>query len=380
MKLTRVEDSLEIEMFRRTARAFMQKIAAREHEWEQSGLVDREVWLEAGGLGLLGPAVPEEYGGLGLDRRFCAVVIEEQARALISGPGFSGHSNMTVPYILNYGSEQQKRRWLPGTVTGEVVTALAMTEPDAGSDLQSMRCSARVDGDDYVINGSKTFITNGISADLIIVACKTDPTQRAKGISLLLVEADRPGLRRGKPLKKLGLKTLDTAELFFEDVRVPRANLLGEEGAGFGYLMNELSWERLQTGIWAAGTCEGLIDTTVEYTRNRKAFGRSISEFQNTRFKLAEAAAQVQVLRILIDRCIELVCENKLDATTAAMVKLWSSELVGRVADECLQLHGGNGYMWEYAVSRAYADARILRIWAGTSEIMKEIISRSLFE
>ncbi len=380
MKLIRTELSHEQELFKRTVAQFMKELLKREPEWERNGIADRATWLEAGELGLLGPTVPEAYGGLGLDRRYSAIVLEEQARALLSGPGFNAHSNMTVPYITRYGSEEQKQRWLPKTVTGEIITALAMTEPDTGSDLQNIRTTAVKVGDDYVINGSKTFITNGISADLIVVACKTDPSLRGKGISMIAVEADREGFRKGKNLNKLGLKTQDTGELFFDNVRVPQSNRLGEEGKGFAYMMEELSWERLQTGIWAAGTCEALIDATVEYTENRKAFGKSIAEFQNTRFKLAEAATQTQILRILVDRCMDLMCENKLDATTAAMVKYWSSDLLNRVADECLQLHGGNGFMWEYPVCRAYADARIHRIWAGTNEIMKEIIARSLFQ
>ena len=297
---------------------------------------------------------------------------------MLSGPGFCGHSNMTTPYVTRYGTPEQKARWLPLTVTGEAIMALAMTEPDAGSDLQSIRTTAIADGDDYVLNGSKVFITNGISADLVIVACKTDPQARGRGISLIVVEADRPGFRKGKNLKKLGRKTQDTAELFFENLRVPKSNRLGEEGAGFSYMKTELAWERLQASIEAAGACEGMLDATIAYVKERKAFGRSISEFQNTRFKLADLATQVQILRVMVDRCVELVCEDRLDATTAAMVKFWSSELQGRVADECVQLHGGNGYMWEFPIARAYADARIQRIWAGTSEIMKEIIARDL--
>lgn len=378
MKLLRAEDTEEQAMFRRTVQAFFKDLAGREHEWEVAGIVPRSVWRDAGEIGMLGPTVPVEYGGLGLDRRFAAIAIEEQARAMLSGPGFCGHSNMTTPYVTRYGTPEQKARWLPLTVTGEAIMALAMTEPDAGSDLQSIRTTAIADGDDYVLNGSKVFITNGISADLVIVACKTDPQARGRGISLIVVEADRPGFRKGKNLKKLGRKTQDTAELFFENLRVPKSNRLGEEGAGFSYMKTELAWERLQASIEAAGACEGMLDATVAYVKERKAFGRSVSEFQNTRFKLADLATQVQILRVMVDRCVDLVCEDRLDATTAAMVKFWSSELQGRVADECVQLHGGNGYMWEFPIARAYADARIQRIWAGTSEIMKEIIARDL--
>ena len=378
MKLLRTEDTEEQAMFRRTVQAFFKDLAGREHEWEAAGIVPRSVWRDAGEIGLRGPTVPVEFGGLGLDRRFAGMAIEEQARAMLSGPGFCGHSNMTTPYVTRYGTPEQKARWLPLTVTGEAIMALAMTEPDAGSDLQSIRTTAIADGDDYVLNGSKVFITNGISADLVIVACKTDPQARGRGISLIVVEADRPGFRKGKNLKKLGRKTQDTAELFFENLRVPKSNRLGEEGAGFSYMKTELAWERLQASIEAAGACEGMLDATIAYVKERKAFGRSISEFQNTRFKLADLATQVQILRVMVDRCVELVCEDRLDATTAAMVKFWSSELQGRVADECVQLHGGNGYMWEFPIARAYADARIQRIWAGTSEIMKEIIARDL--
>ncbi|MBS7701376.1 MAG: acyl-CoA dehydrogenase family protein [Chelatococcus sp.] len=375
----RSEDTQEQAMFRRSVRTFMRGLAEQEAGWEEAGMVPRSVWLEAGELGILGPTVPSEYGGLDLDRRFAAIAIEEQARALLGGPGFCGHSNMTTPYITRYGSEEQKAKWLPKTVTGEIVMALAMTEPDAGSDLQNIRTTAIRDGDDYVVNGSKIFITNGISADLVIVACKTDPAARGRGISLFVVEADRAGFRKGRNLKKLGRKIQDTAELFFDDVRVPHTNLLGNEGEGFRYMKTELAWERIQASVEALGACEGMMDATIEYTRNRKAFGRTVSEFQNTRFKLAELATEIQVIAVMVDRCMDLVCEDSLDASIAAMAKLKSTELQGRVADECLQLHGGNGYMLEYPICRAFADARIQRIWAGTSEIMKEIIARDVF-
>lgn len=380
MKLMRAEDTEEQAMFRRSVRTFMEDLATRQSQWEEAGIVPRSVWLEAGELGMLGPTVPSEYGGLDLDRSFAAIAIEEQSRALLSGPGFCGHSNMTAPYVTRYGTEDQKSRWLPGTVTGDVVMSLAMTEPDAGSDLQNIRTTAIRDGDDYVLNGSKIFITNGISTDLVIVACKTDPKARGRGISLLLVEADRAGFRKGRNLKKLGRRIQDTAELFFEDVRVPCGNLLGEEGQGFSYLKTELAWERLQAAIEALGACEGMMDTTIDYTQNRKAFGSTISAFQNTRFKIADLAAEVQIMAVMVDRCIELVCQDRLDATMAAMVKLKATELQCRIADECLQLHGGYGYMWEYPICRSYADARIQTIWAGTSEIMKEIIARNVFD
>ena len=345
---------------------------------KKAGIVPREVWLEAAQLGMLGPTVPEEYGGLGLDRRYSVIAIEEQARALLAGPSFNGHSNMCAPYLMDFCTEEQKQRFLPGTVNGECLLALAMTEPDTGSDLKAIRTTAVRDGDDYIINGRKIFITNGISADLVIVACKTDTKAGAKGISMILVEADRPGFVKAKKLEKLGIRTQDTAELVFDNVRVPASNLLGEEGGGFGIMMRELAWERLQIGIWAVANCEGMLDETIQYTKDRKAFGQAIAGFQNTRFKLADLASQVQLLYFSIERATDLMLEGKLDAQTAAMIKLTSSELMGKVADECVQLHGGNGYMWEYPITRAYADARIQRIWGGTSEIMKEIVARKI--
>lgn len=367
------------EQFRTTVnRFFHSEVLPRREEFEEAGIVDREIWLKAGSLGLLGPLMPEEYGGSGLDVSYATLVIEEQARAGLSGPGFMMHSNIVMPYILNYGTEAQKRQWLPKGASGEAVMGIGMTEPGTGSDLQAIKTTARREGDEYVIKGSKIFITNGISADLIVMACKTDPTQGAKGVSLILVETDRPGFRKGRNLKKLGMKLQDTAELFLDDVRVPVSNLLGEEGRGFYYMMQELAWERLINSIWCVATCEAAIGYTTAYTRERSAFGKKIFEFQNTRFTLAQLVTETEIGRVFVDRCVAQMLEGELDPATAAMAKYWTSDLQGRVLDACLQLFGGYGYMWEYEICRAFADARINRIWGGTNEIMKEIIARNI--
>ena len=360
-------------------RRFVEKEITPYHaQWETEGRVPREVWRKAGEAGLLCCTVPEEYGGAGADFLFSTVVIEELSRAGASGPGFSLHTDIVAPYIYHYGSEDQKRDILPRMVSGEIITAIAMTEPGTGSDLQAVKTSAVADGNHLVVNGQKTFITNGRNADLIIVVAKTDPEQGAHGTSLVLVEADREGFTRGRNLEKVGLKAQDTSELFFDNVRVPRTNLLGEEGKGFQQLMQELPQERLLIGIGAVSACETVLDATIQYTRERKAFGRPIAEFQNTRFKLAEMKTEVTVARVFLDKCLEMHMAGGLDATTAAMAKLWLTELQCRVIDECVQLHGGYGYMWEYPVARAWADARVQRIYGGTSEIMKEVIGRSL--
>ncbi|HMK68463.1 MAG TPA: acyl-CoA dehydrogenase family protein, partial [Stellaceae bacterium] len=297
---------------------------------------------------------------------------------LYSGPGFRLHSDIVAPYILHYGSERQKRRWLPAMAKGEVITAIAMTEPGAGSDLQGIRTTAIRDGEHYVVNGQKTFITNGQMADLVVVVAKTDPREGAKGITLILVEADRPGFKRGRNLEKLGMKAQDTSELFFDDVRVPADNVLGGEGRGFACLMQELPQERLLVGITAVGVMESALEQTIRYTRERKAFGRAIADFQVSRFKLAEMKTEVKIARVFLDHCLELHLEGKLDVETAAMAKWWLSDLENRIVDQCLQLHGGYGYMWEFPIARAYADARVHRIFAGTNEIMKELIARGL--
>lgn len=379
MPIPRTVFKEEHEIFRKSVRAFIEREIAPYHDqWEKDGAVSREVWRKAGDAGLLLTGIPEEYGGGGSDFLMSAVVIEELARGLYSGPGFRLHSDIVAPYILHYGSEEQKRTWLPRMAKGEVVTAIAMTEPGTGSDLQGIRTTAIAKGNELVINGQKSFITNGQLADLVIVACKTDPKEGAKGVSLVLVEADRAGFKRGRNLQKLGNKAQDTSELFFEDVRVPPSNMLGEEGRGFQYLMQELPQERLIVGVAAVAIMEAALEWTLAYTRERKAFGRPIADFQNSRFKLAEVKTEVQVARVFLDKCLELHVAGKLDVPTAAMQKWWLTELEGKVLDVCLQLHGGYGFMWEYPIARAYADARVHRIFAGTTEIMKEIVARSL--
>lgn len=369
----------EHELFRESVRKFLEAEAAPHHEqWEQEGQVDREVWKKAGEQGLLVPAAPEEYGGVDVDFRYNAVVTEEVSRLGLSGLGFALHSDISVPYILNYGTHEQKQKYIPGCVSGEIITAIAMTEPGTGSDLQGIKTTAVLDGDHYVVNGSKTFITNGQHSDVVVVVVKTDPEAGAAGTSLLLIEANTPGFEKGANLKKLGLKAQDTSELFFNDVRVPKANLLGEEGKGFIYLMEELSQERLSIALIGMAATESILHQTIDYVKERKAFGKPVAAFQNTQFNLAEMDTEVTSARVFVDRCLELHIEGKLDAVTAAKAKLLSSELQGRVIDQCLQLHGGYGYMLEYPVARAYADARIQRIYGGTSEIMKLIIGRSL--
>ena len=369
----------EHNIFRDSVRRFVEnEIVPHHDEWEKNGVVSRDAWLKAGQAGLLCCTVPESYGGPGGDFLHSTIVIEELARAGASGPGFSLHTDITTPYIMSYGSEDQKRHWVPRMVTGEVITAIAMTEPETGSDLQAVKTSAVPDGNELLINGQKTFITNGQNADLIIVVAKTEPSQGARGTSLVLVETDREGFSRGRNLEKVGLKAQDTSELFFDNVRVPRTNLLGQEGGGFKQLMQELPQERLLIAIGAVASCEAALDWTVAYTRDRKAFGKPIAEFQNTRFKLAELKTDVTAARAFLDRCLELHLEGGLDATIGAMIKLWTTELQGRVLDQCVQLHGGYGYMWEFPIARAWADSRVQRIYGGTSEIMKEVISRSL--
>ncbi|EIK98020.1 acyl-CoA dehydrogenase [Pseudomonas sp. M47T1] len=371
--------SSDHELFRDSVRKFFEKEAAPFHShWEKQGHVDRALWNKAGEAGLLCSHIPEEYGGIGADFLYSAVVIEEISRQGLSGIGFSLHSDIVAPYILHYGSEALKRKYLPRMVSGELVTAIAMTEPGAGSDLQGVKTTAVLDGDEYVLNGSKTFITNGFLADLVIVVAKTDPRAGAKGTSLFLVEAGTPGFDKGKRLEKVGMKAQDTSELFFQNVRIPKDNLLGQAGQGFAYLMQELPQERLTVAIGAVSSAEAAVQWTLDYTRDRKAFGKAISDFQNTRFKLAEMATEVQIGRVFIDRCLELHLKGELDVPTAAMTKYWGSDLQCKVLDECVQLHGGYGFMWEYPIARAWADARVQRIYAGTNEIMKEIIARSV--
>ncbi|MCW9035801.1 MAG: acyl-CoA dehydrogenase family protein [Rhodospirillales bacterium] len=367
------------EMFRDTVRRFVEDEIKPYHEqWEKDGQISHEAWRKAGETGLLCAPMPEEYGGSGVDFRFSAIVIEELMKAGASGPGFSLHSDIVAPYILHYGSEEQKKKWLPKMATGEVITAIAMTDPSAGSDLQGIKTRAVLDGDEYVINGSKTFITNGQMSGLYIVVCKTDPSKGAAGTSLILVEEDRPGFSKGRNLDKLGMKAQDTSELFFDDVRVPKENLLGEENKGFAYLMQELPQERLTIAIMAITSAKAVFEQTVEYTKDRQAFGKPILAQQNTRFKLAEVKTEIEVGQAYVDRCLEAHVAGEFTVEDAAAAKLWTSEMQGRVIDQCLQLFGGYGYMWEYPVARAYADARVQRIYGGTSEIMKEIIGRGL--
>lgn len=371
----------EHEIFRQSVRRFFEEEIVPYHEgWEDQGYVDRSAWLEAGKRGFLCATIPEEYGGAGADRRYSAVMVEEQARCGATGPGFMLHSDIVAPYIYRYGSEEQKKTWLPKMATGEVITSIGMTEPGAGSDLQAIRTTAIRDGNELVINGSKIFITNGWNCDLIVLACKTDPEARAKGISLVLVEYGTPGFEKGRRLKKTGYKAQDTAELFFADVRVPTTNMLGEEGKGFAYLMEELAWERLLSAIRAIRVAEVAIEQTITYTKQREAFGRPIAGFQNTRFKMAEAATETQICRVFMDKCILTAAEGKLDNVTSAMAKYWTNELMCRVLYECVQLHGGYGVMYEYPIARAFMDSRPGPITAGTSEIMKEIISRDLMK
>ncbi len=366
------------EHFREQARRFFEREVEPFHaQWEKDGIVPKEVWRKAGREGLLNPMLPEPYGGGG-DFGHAAVLLEEIARSGASGLGFPLHSDIVAPYINAYGNPEQKDRWLPKMAAGELIGAIAMTEPGAGSDLKSVRTTALRDGDDYVINGSKTFITNGINSEIVIVVAKTAPEMGAKGVSLIVVEEDTPGFSKGRKLDKIGLWAQDTSELFFDNVRVPVANRLGEENLGFKYLMHELAQERLVVAVRAAASIETFLHRTIAYTRERKAFGQSVFEFQNTRFKLAEAKAQATMLRVFVDDCIALHMQRKLSPERAAMVKLNATALQNRLLDEFLQLHGGYGYMTEYQIGRAWADARVGRIYGGSDEIMKEIIARAL--
>lgn len=365
------------EAFREQVRRFIDKEIVPHHDkWEQQGIVPRELWYKAGAAGLLCVTVAEEYGGAGGDYGHSAVLIEELARANATAVGFTTHSEIVANYLVAYASEEQKQKWLPKMVSGEVIAVIAMTEPGAGSDLRSIRSSAVRDGDDYVINGQKTFITNGGNADLAVVVAKMDPA--GKDLTLFCVETDRAGFSKGKLLQKIGLKGQDTSELYFDQVRIPASHRLGEENQGFNYLSHQLAWERLIIGLRAAASVHALLDETIVYVRERRVFGKPLLEFQNTRFKLAEVKAQATMLRAFVDQCLELVLRGELTPDVAAMVKLNGSEMQGKLLDELLQLHGGYGFMSEYKISRAWVDARVARIYGGTSEIMKEIIGRSL--
>ncbi len=371
------------ETFRDSFRRFCkQEIEPFHADWEEQGYVDREVWRKAGENGFLCMTLPEEYGGAGADRLYSVAQMEELSGGGFSGIGFGLHNEIVAPYILHYGTEAQKLHYLPRMASGELVGAIAMSEPGAGSDLQGVKTTALLQPDgSYLLNGSKTFITNGWHADLVIVVAKTDPAAGAKGTSLLLVERGMPGFEKGKRLKKLGMKAQDTSELFFDNVRVPAENVLGgaaQLNRGFICLMEQLPWERLQIAIGAVAAGQAAIDWTLAYVKERKVFGQPVASYQNTRYTLAELQTEIQVARVFVDKCIELLQAGQLDTATASMAKYWCSDLQCKVMDECVQLHGGYGYIWEYPITRAYADARVQRIYGGTNEIMKEVITRAM--
>jgi alkylation response protein AidB-like acyl-CoA dehydrogenase len=367
--------------FRAMVRAWAEKTVVPFHDqWEKDGIVPRDVWLSGGEQGLLGMDVEEQYGGGGVrDFRYNAVLDEEMTRIGASGVGFGLHNDVVAPYLRDLATDEQKSRWLPKFCSGELITAIAMTEPGAGSDLQGIATTARKDGDGWVLNGAKTFITNGINADLVIVVARTDPDASAsKGISLLVVERDMPGFGRGRNLEKVGLKAQDTAELFFDDVRIPAENLLGTENRGFYHLMENLPQERLSIAVGAVASAERVLELTREYVTGRTAFGKPVGSFQNTRFVLAELHTETVIARTFVDECVRQLGTGELTAVDAAMAKWWTTELQNKVADRCLQLHGGYGYMDEYPVSKAWRDSRVQSIYGGTNEIMKEIVGRSL--
>ena len=380
MKRTIFSD--EHDMFRQSFRRFIEKeISPNIEEWEKAGIVSRDLFTAAGANGFLAIQAPAEYGGGGTaDFRYNAIIGEElmYAGTGAAGNGLTLHNDITLPYFLALTNDEQKARWLPGICDGTLITAVAMTEPGMGSDLASMTTSAVGDGDDYIVNGSKTFITNGINADLVITAVKTDPAQKHKGMTLMVLERGMAGFERGRNLEKIGQHSQDTAELFFSDVRVPATNLLGAEGEGFLNLVRNLAQERLSIAIAGVAAAKAALDWTVVYTKERKAFGQPISTFQNTKFRLAEVATEVEIAQVFVDRCLELLNEEALSAEEAAMAKWWCTELQKRTVDICVQLHGGYGYMLEYPIARAFVDARIATIYGGTTEIMKEIIGRSV--
>ena len=356
------------------------EIIDQTNEWEKNGMVSRDIWERAGELGLLCIDMPEQYGGSGLDFSFSALFIEELAKEGVNGPGFSLHSDIIAPYLLKYGTEVQKQKYLPKMATGQLITSLGMTEPNCGSDLKAIKTSAVDKGDYYLVNGQKTFITNGYMSDMSIVAVKTNTGTEKEGVSLLIMESAYDGFEKGIPFKKIGMKAQDTCELFFDNVKVPKENLLGEEGLGFKIMMTELARERLTVALNAIGGAEGAIEKTIEYTSTRTAFKQPIAGFQNTQFKLAECATQLQVHQAFLDRCTLLLADHELTAESASMAKYSATEMHGNVVDECLQLFGGYGYMWEYPIARMYADNRVARIYAGTNEIMKLLIARGLFK
>jgi len=371
----------EHEMWRESVRRFVeQEIVPFHAKWERDGIVPRELWLKAGEHGLLCCTVPERYGGPGLDYLFDVVVFEELWRVGASGPGFLIHTDLVATYILTFGTEEQKCHWLPKMVKGEAIGSLGMTEPHAGSDLKALRTQANRDGDDFIINGQKVFISNGQMCDVIVLATKTDSALGAKGVTLFLVESTRKGFNRGRNLEKLGMKAQDTSELFFDNVRIPSGNMLGAEGRGFAQMMTKLPQERLAQAIRSATVTETVIEWTVKYTAERMAFGQSIADFQNTQFVLADLRARATTARVYTDKCIELFMEDKLDPVDAAIAKMVTSELHCETVDKCLQLFGGWGYMWEYPICRAYADARVVKIAGGSIEVMKTIIARDMFK
>ena len=349
-------------------------------EWEKNGMVSRDIWERAGTLGLLCIDMPEQYGGSGLDFSFSALFIEELAKEGITGPGFSLHSDIVAPYLLKYGTEAQKQKYLPIMATGKLITSIGMTEPNCGSDLKAIKTNAVDKGDYYLVTGQKTFITNGYMSDMSIVAVKTNTGTEKEGVSLLIMESKYEGFEKGIPFKKLGMKAQDTCELFFDNVKVPKENLLGEEGLGFKIMMTELARERLSVAINAIGGAQGAIEKTIVYTSTRTAFNQPIAGFQNTQFKLAECASQLQVHQAFLDRCTSLLSNHKLTAESASMAKYSATEMHSKIVDECLQLFGGYGYMWDYPIARMYADNRVARIYAGTNEIMKLLIARGLFK
>lgn len=369
----------EHEAFRRTVRQFIRNEVLPEYsKWEEAGITPRSIWRRAGEIGILGTSIPADYGGAGGGFLYDAIVMEELGYWGIGAPSWDLHSYIVAPYLVEFGTEEQKRRWLPGMASGEVIASIGMTEPDSGSDLQGMRTSARREGDHYLINGAKTFITNGINGDLIVLAAKTEPALGAKGVSLFLVDTTTPGYRKGRNLHKIGNKGQDTAQLFFDDVRVPAAALLGRENDGWRMLMHGLVQERLIVAIRSLSMCEAAFDQTLEYVRTRKAFGNPILEFQNTRFKLAEIATAIDAMRPFLDQCIALHARGALTPVLAAKAKLGVTEVADRVIDACLQLHGGYGYTTDFPISRLWTDARVHRIYAGTNEVMKHIIGKAL--
>lgn len=379
MSVTRTLFAPEHDQFRDITRRFLQTELLPHHaQWEHDKIVPREVWRKAGAMGLLCPNMPEEYGGAGGDWLYNVVVIEELSRLGLTGPGFMVHSEMCAPYLLDYGSEEMKREWLPKMVTGEAIGAIGLTEPGAGSDLKNIRLRADRDGDDYVLNGQKVYISNGQNADIVMTAAKTDLSAGARGVSLILVPTATTGFKRGRNLEKLGLKAQDTSELFYDDVRVPVANRIGAEGAGFSMLMTKLAQERLTQAVRSAAVCEAVLSETVAYVKDRKAFDHKLADFQNTQFVLAQLDAEITALRLFVDHCIGAHMQGGLDPVLAAKVKLIASELHCKTVDQCLQFFGGYGYMLEYPIARAYIDARIVKIAGGAIEVMKQIIWRDL--